>query len=90
VQRKQVNWKSCRIIDNAAQRLLDKVKEAVQGFLENTDDKGTVVRWIAAFTLTEIAKSSKDVRKRLVTEFKKMPEREDKSGVGNILKYLKT
>jgi len=49
-----------------------------------------VVRWIAAFTLTEIAKSSKDVQKRIVPEFKKMPEREDKSGVGNILKYLKT
>jgi len=49
-----------------------------------------VVRWIAAFTLTEIAKSSKDVQKRIVPEFKKMPEREDKSGVENILKYLKT
>jgi len=37
--REQANWKACRIIDNVAQRLPDKVKEAVQGFLENTNEK---------------------------------------------------
>ncbi len=58
----RVKWEACRIIGNVAQRFPDKVKEAIPGLLENTNDKGTVVRWSAAFVLTETGKSSKEAQ----------------------------
>jgi HEAT repeat protein len=86
----RVKWEACRIIGNVAQRFPNKVKDAVPKLLENTKDKGTVVRWSVAFALTEIAKSSLGMQKKLVPEFKKILEREDNKGVKNIyLKYLK-
>lgn len=86
----RVKWEACRIIGNTAQRFPDKVKKAIPKLLENTKDKGTVVRWSAAFALTEIAKSNIDVQKELVLEFKKILERETNKGVRNIyLKYFK-
>jgi len=86
----RVKWESCRIIGNIALKFPDKAKEAIPKLLENTNDKGTVVRWSAAFALTEIAKSSLEMQEELVPEFKKILERENNKGVGNIyLKYLK-
>lgn len=86
----RVKWEACRIIGNVAQRFPDKVKETIPKLLENTKDKGTVVRWSTAFALTEIAKCSLEMQKQLVPEFKKILERENNMGVKNIyLKYLK-
>ena len=68
----------------------NKVKEAIPGLLENTNDKSTVIRWSSAFALTETAKGSKEAQKELVPEFKEILAREDNNGVRNIyLKYLK-
>ena len=78
----QNNWQSC-------QKIPDKVKDAVPKLLENTKDKGTVVRWSAAFALTEIVKSNPEMQKELVPEFKEILERENNKGVKNIyVKYL--
>ncbi len=55
----RVKWETARIIGNTAQKFPDKVKETVPKLLENTKDKGTVMRWSVAFALTEIAKSVK-------------------------------
>ncbi len=79
-----MRWEACRIIGNVAQKFPDKVKEAIPKLLENTKDKGTVVRWSAAFALTEIAKSNKKVQTRLVSEFKKILERETNKRVRNM------
>jgi len=80
----RVRWEACRIIGNVAQKFPDKVKEAIPKLLENKKDKGTVVRWSAAFALTEIAKSNKKVQTRLVSEFKKILERETNKRVRNM------
>jgi len=45
----KVKWETDRIIGNVAKEFPDKVKEAIPKVLENTNDKGTVVRWSAAF-----------------------------------------
>ncbi|MCD6590781.1 MAG: hypothetical protein J7K72_02300 [Candidatus Aenigmarchaeota archaeon] len=50
----KIKWKACRIIANLAQKFPEKVKQSVPKLLANTKDKGTVVRWSAAFALTEI------------------------------------
>jgi len=86
----RVKWEAGRIIGNVAQIFPDKIKEAIPKLLENTKDKGTVVRWGAAFALTEIAKSNLEMQKELIPEFKKILERETNKGVKDIyLKYLK-
>ncbi|MCL0058958.1 HEAT repeat domain-containing protein [Dehalococcoidia bacterium] len=86
----RVKWEACRIIGNVAQKFPSKIQKAIPKLLENTKDKGTVVRWSAAFALTEIAKSNSEMQKELVPEFKKILERETNKGVRNIyLKYLK-
>jgi len=67
-----------------------RFKKLVPGLLENTNDKSTVIRWSAAFALTETAKGSTKAQKELVPEFKEILAREDNNGVRNIyLKYLK-
>ena len=57
-----MRWEACRIIGNVAKKFPDKVKEAIPRLLENTKDKRTVVRWSAAFALTEIAKSDLEMQ----------------------------
>ena len=47
-------------------------------------DRSTVIRWSAAFALTETAKGSTKAQKELIPEFKKILEREDNNGVRNI------
>ena len=85
----RVKWEAGRIIGNVAQIFPDKIKEAIPKLLENTKDKGTVVRWSAAFALTEIAKSNLEMQKELISEFRKISEKENNNGVKNIyLKYL--
>lgn len=86
----RVKWEASRIIGNVAKRFPDKIKEVIPNLLENTKDKGTVVRWSAAFALTEIARSNSEMQKGLIPEVKKILEREKNNGVKNIyLKYLK-
>ncbi|HQL16975.1 MAG TPA: hypothetical protein PK775_06750 [Rectinema sp.] len=83
----RVKWEASRIIANVAQKFPDTVQFAIPKLLENTQDKGTVVRWSAAFALTEIAKSNKAAQIKLIPEFRKILEREDNNGVRKI--YLK-
>lgn len=45
-----------------------KVKEAVPKLLENAKGKGTVVRWSAAFALTEIARSNSELQEELILD----------------------
>lgn len=85
----RVKWEASRIIGNVAQAYPDKVIKAIPKLLENTADKGTVVRWSAAFALTEIAKSNNEMRKELIPEFTKILEREENSGVRNVYRQLK-
>jgi len=85
----RVKWEACRIIGNVAHRFPERTKEAVPALLKNVNDKGTVVRWSAAFALTEIAKNHPGSRGKLVTEFRKILEKETNNGVRNIyLKYV--
>ncbi|TDX11802.1 MULTISPECIES: HEAT repeat domain-containing protein [Petrotoga] len=68
----RVKWEACRIIGNVAQKLPDKVKEAIPKLLENAKNKGTVTRGSTAFALTEIAKSNQDVQRELIPAFKEI------------------
>jgi hypothetical protein len=83
----RVKWGIPRSIGHLAKIYPLKVGKAVPKLLENTKDKSTVVRWCAAFGLTEIAKYNKKMQDELVRKFEQIVETEKNNGVKNV--YLK-
>ena len=83
----RVKWEASEIIANIAKLFPDKAAKAIPNLTENTKDVGTVVRWSAAFGLTEIARANPKTRKELMPLFEKLVYREKQNGVKNV--YVK-
>lgn len=84
----RVKWEAGKIIGNAAKRFPNETSKAIPDLLENTKDKGTVVRWSAAFALTEIAESNQKTQKELIPKFESLVKKEVSNGVKKF--YIKT
>jgi HEAT repeat protein len=82
-----VKWESSRVVANLARRFPQEAAEAIPLLLTNTSDKGTVVRWSAAFALGEIMKHNEKERKSLLARVDSILKKEKNSGVRNV--YLK-
>lgn len=72
---------------NVAQKSPDEAAQAIPKLLTNTKDKGTVVRWSAAYALTEIAKNHPASAKKLIPQFEMIVKKEENNGVKNV--YLR-
>jgi hypothetical protein len=83
----RVKWGCPESIGNLARKYPDEVEKAIPKLFANTKDKSTVVRWCAAFALTEIAKYNLRKQKDLVSKFKTLTKTEQNNGVRNV--YLK-
>lgn len=83
----RVRWGCPEAIGHIAWKYPAEVEKAVPKLLENLKDKSTVVRWCAAFALTEIAKHHRERRKELATVLETLSETEQNSGVRNL--YVK-
>jgi hypothetical protein len=83
----RVKWGVPETIGNLAQKYPSEVEKAVPRLLVNTKDKSTVVRWCAAFALTEIAKGNPAIRKELGSKIEEIVQNEKNNGVKNV--YLK-
>ena len=86
----RVKWGVPEAIGNMAKKYPDKAAKAIPYLLKNTtDDKinTTVIKWCAAFALSEIAKYNIKSRKQLLPIFEKIIEREKNNGVKNV--YVK-
>ncbi len=87
----RVKWGIPETIGNLAEKYPKEVEQAIPKLMLNTTDKSTVVRWCAAFALTEIAKYNLDKQKDLISEIKELIKKEKNNGVKNVyLKGLKT
>jgi len=84
----RVKWGIPEAIGHLAKTFPDKVAKAVPKLLENTKNKSTVVRWCAAFGLSNIAKYNLELQDNLIEKFKQIIEIEQNNGVKNV--YLKT
>ena len=84
----RVKWGIPEAIGHLAKTYPDKVTKAVPKLLENTKNKSTVVRWCAAFGLSNIAKYNLGLQDSLLEKFKQIIEIEQNNGVKNV--YLKT
>lgn len=86
----RVRWGVPEAIGNMAKEYPDKTAKAVEYLLKNTtDDKinTTVIKWCAAYALSEIAKYNLKTRKRLLPIFEEIIETEKNNGVKNV--YVK-
>jgi len=87
----RVKWGVPESIGNLAQKFPKEVEKAVPKLLVNTKDESTVVRWCAAFALSEIIKNNLSVREELVPKIEGIVKNEKNNGVKNVyLKALKT
>ena len=83
----RVKWGIPESIGYLAKTYPDEVAKAVPKLLENAKNKSTVVRWCAAFGLTNIAKNNLKLQDGLVEKFNQLIEIEQNNGVKNV--YLK-
>jgi HEAT repeat protein len=81
----QVKLEAGEIIAGAAGAFPDQVAKAIPALTEMAKDQETIVRWGAAYALTEIAKSSdQKTRKELIRFFKAEAKKEKMSSVRNL------
>ena len=52
----RVKWGCPESLGNLAKKYPDKVEKVIPKLFENLKDKNTVIRWCAAYAITEIAK----------------------------------
>lgn len=83
----RVRWGCPEAIGNIARKHPHAVEKAIPKLLENLKDESTVVRWCAAYALTEIARYNMDRQEELVGIFHKLIAAEQNNGVRNV--YLK-
>ena len=83
----RVKWGMTESIGNMAQKYPIQVEKAIPKLLPNTKDKGTVVRWCAAYALSEIAKNNSQARSTLLQKIEEIVKEEQNNGVRNV--YLK-
>ncbi|MFZ5433983.1 MAG: hypothetical protein ACOZB3_09450 [Calditrichota bacterium] len=72
----RVKWEAGEIVGYLAREFPQQVTPAIPALLANTREDGTVVRWSAAFALTEIAKYNSQSHRQLVPFFKKSADTE--------------
>jgi len=86
----RVKWGVPEAIGDMARKYPDKVAKAIPYLLKNTtDDKvnTTVIKWCAAYALSEIVKNNPKARIQLIPVFEKIVKNEKNNGVKNV--YLK-
>jgi hypothetical protein len=86
----RVRWGVPEAIGNMAAKYPDRASKAIPYILKNTtDDKSntTVIKWCAAFALSEIAKHNPKTRKQLLPIFDNIIKNEKNNGVRNV--YIK-
>jgi hypothetical protein len=83
----RVRWGIPESLGYVARQFPDLVEKAVPKLIINTKDESIVVRWCAAFALSEIAMHNMKVQKRLLTTIEEIAGKEKNNGVKNV--YLK-
>jgi HEAT repeat protein len=82
----RVKWESAKVVGNIAHLFPTKLNKAITNLLTNSEYDGTVVRWAAAFALSEILKLKTKHNKDLLPAIEAICEREQDNGIKK--KYL--
>jgi HEAT repeat protein len=82
----RVKWESAKVIGNIARCFPSKLDQPIKQLLVNTEDDGTVVRWSAAFALSEILMLGTAINKTLLPAIEAICKREEDNAIKK--KYL--
>ncbi len=80
----RVKWESARLIGNIAKFFIDDIGVAVKNLLDNSEHSGTVVRWSAAYALSEIIKCNNSINAELIPAIESICLREEKNSIKKI------
>jgi hypothetical protein len=83
----KVKWGTQEAIGNLSAKYPKETEQAIPKILLNTKDDSTVVKWCAAYALSEIAKNNPAARAMLVPKMREIVLTEKNNGVKNV--YLK-
>lgn len=80
----RMKWEAAKLIGNTAKDFKKHLDDAIHCLLINTEDEGTVVRWSAAFALSEILKLNTQWNEALIPAIEAIINREEKSSIKKI------
>lgn len=80
----RVKWESAKVIGNIAHLFPDQLDDAINNLLQNSEHKGTVVRWSAAFALGQILKLNTKHNKDLLSAIEAICKSEEKNSIKKI------
>jgi hypothetical protein len=80
----RIKWESAKVIGNIAHLFPAKLDNAIINLLHNTEHSGTVVRWSAAFALSEIIKLKTKHNKELLPAVESIVAREEKNSIRKV------
>lgn len=83
----RVKWGIPEALGNVSAKYPVEAAKAIPKLLINTADESTVVRWCAAFAISEIAKNNPLAQKALIPKMQALAAAENNSGVKNV--YVK-
>ncbi len=82
----RIKWESAKVIGNISFLYPQYLTPAIENLLLNTNHDGTVVRWSAAYAISEIYKLKSAHNKKLLPIINKMIEIEPKESIKKIYK----
>jgi HEAT repeat protein len=80
----RVKWESARLIGNTAHLFPKQVTKAIPKLLDNAENEGTVVRWSAAFALSQIIQFYPSLNKELLPAIESLLKREKQNSIRKI------
>lgn len=80
----RVKWESAKVIGNIAHLFPNHLDKAITNLLKNTEHEGTVVRWSAAYALSEIIKINQTHAKNILPSIHSICDREEKNSIKKI------
>lgn len=86
----RIKWESAKVIGNTAHLFANNLEETIANLLENSKHDGTVVRWSAAYAITQIALLKTKQQQQLIEKIKEIADKEEKPSIKKIyLQVLK-
>jgi hypothetical protein len=80
----RIKWESAKVVGNIAHLFPDKLDEAITNLLDNSEHSGTVVRWSAAYAISQILKVNTSHNKELIPAVESIIKREEKNSIKKI------
>ena len=80
----RIKWESAKVTGNVIHLFPSKIPLAVKKLLDNTESDGTVVRWSAAFALSQIIKLKTKINDELLPAVDTIIANEEKNSIKKI------